>query len=143
MAYRRDAPGEAVEGPSPRSPLRVAGLDADQGRDHLQVVFDTMLYLKQLRVFFSNPLRKLFMGGIMMRTNVHQRDESKDRDAVVILDDIRVNINNGRLALSAFNSERPDTVARFHDGRAQGALCVIPAVQDAPGLPFDLSGRLP
>jgi len=38
--------------------------------------------------FFPDPLRKLFMGGVMMRTNVHQREESKGRDTIAILDDV-------------------------------------------------------
>jgi hypothetical protein len=83
-----NAPGEPVEGGGVYAAVRVARLNAEQCRDHLQVVLNAVLDFQQQGVFLAQLSLELFTLRLSVRTNLDQRSEPESGRSVIIHDNV-------------------------------------------------------
>src|SRR6185436_11764242 len=142
--YRFDAPSQAVERRSVRPALRVARFDADQRRDHLQIVFDAVLDLQKQHVFLTNALLEFFTLCPRMRTDFDECCEPEGGRPAIILDHIGIDIDECGFAPRPRDPERADEILRLHDrvAKLKRVRTVALALEETPTLSFELARAL-
>ena len=70
--------------------------EADQGRNHLKVIFDAVLNFPEQRVLLADSLLQRFSFRFPMRGYVDERDKPKQWHAIVVLDEVRISISERR-----------------------------------------------
>src|ERR1700730_6391104 len=140
-----DASGKPIERSGGHSAWYIAGLKADQCRNHLQVVLYAVLNLIKQRVLLANSALEFLPLSRRVPPDVDQRGEPESRRSVIIDDDIGINIDNGGFVPRKFDTERTNAIAGFRHGCTQSAFGPIDALapENAPWLAFNLGRRLP
>src|SRR5580704_4604070 len=140
-----DASGKPIERSGGHPAWYIAGLEADQCRNHLQIILYAVLNLIKQRVLLANSALKFLPLSRRVPPDVDQRGEPESRRSVIIHDDIGINIDNGGFVPRKFDTESANAIACFHHGCTESAFRPIDtlAPENAPWLAFNLDRSLP
>src|ERR1700719_4800651 len=99
-------PAKPIKRSGGRSAWYIAGLKADQCRNHLQIILYAVLNLIKQRVLLANSALKFLPLSRRVPPDVDQRGEPEGRRSVIIHDDIGIHIDNGGFAPREVHEER-------------------------------------
>jgi hypothetical protein len=124
---------------------RLARLEADQRRDHLQIVLHAVLHLQQQHVLGADLLLHI-LQRLLRGAGLDQGDQPEGRRAVAVFDQVRVDVDRDRLVPAPFKAIEAGEIAGADNRRAEVAprlVALAAGAQHAPRLPDHIGGGEP